>query len=130
LRIGRPSSRRRARGGFTLIEVMGALVVFSVAVLMVVGVSGATATQMRYAGIVSTLALRASERLDSLDAQSFAGLVFGEDEETLTVGGIEYRETVTVTRLTPLLAQVEIDLGPAGGAGPTYALRSYVGAIW
>lgn len=127
---GRSSGRRAARGGFTLIEVVGALVVFSVAVLMVMGVSGATATQMRYAGIVSELAVRASERLDSLDAEPFGALVFGEDEDTLTVSGIDYRRAVTLTRLTPLLAQVDIDLAPMDGAGPSYALNSYVGAVW
>jgi prepilin-type N-terminal cleavage/methylation domain-containing protein len=74
--LSRPSWAS-ARAGFTLIEVIGALVIFSVGVLMVIQVSGALGTQMRYAGIRSELAVHANQRLDSLHAEAFASVATG-----------------------------------------------------
>jgi len=123
-RHGRPPT-----AGFTLIEVVGALVIFSVGVLMVIRLSTATGTQMRYAGVSSELAVRAAERLDSLEAAPFASLVMGVDVDALSVSGLEYQRSVTLTRLTPLLARVDVILAPVG-AGPTYTATSYVGDTW
>ena len=72
---GRSWSRSRSSGGFTLIEVIGALVIFSVGVLMVIQVSGALGTQMRYAGARSELSTMAGERLDSLESLPIASLI-------------------------------------------------------
>lgn len=121
---------RRGRGGFTLIEVIGAFVIFSVGVLMVVRLSTATSRQMRYAGVASELAVRAAERLDSLDAEPFSSLVMGTDADTFTVMGLRYERSVTLTRSTQLLARVEIALTPVGGEGPTFTTTSYVAETW
>jgi len=115
--------------GFTLIEVIGALVIFSVGVLMVIRLTTATGTQMRYAGVSSELAVRASERLDSLEAAPFASLVMGVETDALTVSGLAYQRSVTLTRITPLLAQVEVTLTPVDD-GPSYAATSYVAEVW
>lgn len=117
------------RAGFTLIEVIGALVIFSVGVLMVIRLTTAMSSQMRYAGVSSELAVRAAERLDSLEATSFASLVMGIEADTLDVSGLAYQRNVTLTRITPLLAQVEVTLTPVE-EGPSYAATSYVGEIW
>lgn len=127
-------SRASARGsrrnaGFTLIEVIGALVIFSVGVLMVFRLTTASGTQMRYAGVSSELAVRASERLDSLDATPFSSLVMGVQTDALTVSGLAYQRSVTLTRITPLLAQVEVTLTPVED-GPSYAATSYLAGIW
>jgi prepilin-type N-terminal cleavage/methylation domain-containing protein len=123
-----PSGRGRA-GGFTLIEVIGALVIFSVGVLMVIRLSTATGLQMRYAGVSSELAVRAAERLDSLEAEPLASLVAGMDTDVLEISGLEYRRSVTITRITPLLARVEVTLTPVY-AGPSYAATSYLSETW
>lgn len=120
----------RKRDGFTLIEVVAALVVFSVGVLMVVRLSTASATQMRYAGVSSALALRAAERLDSLEAEPFASLTPGTDADTFLVSGLSYERVVTLTILTPLLARVEVALTPVDGQGPSLTTTSYVGETW
>ncbi|MDZ7778570.1 MAG: prepilin-type N-terminal cleavage/methylation domain-containing protein [Gemmatimonadota bacterium] len=132
MKVDRGVSRRAAlaREGFTLIEVIGAFVIFSVGVLMVVRLSTATGTQMRYAGIRSELAVRAAERLDSLDAQPSASLTMGADADTLTIMGLAYERSVTLTRVTPLLARVEIEITPVGGDGPTFRTTSYVAEAW
>lgn len=118
------------RGGFTLIEVVGAFVVFAVGVLMVIRLSTATSTQMRYAGISSALALRAAERLDSLAAEPFSSLVAGSDADVVVVSGLDYDRTVSLTRLSPLLMRVEVALRPRGSEGPTYQVTSYVSEVW
>ncbi len=118
------------RSGFTLIEVVAALVIFSIGVLMVIRLSTASSTQMRYAGVSSALALRAAERLDSLEAEPFASLSTGTESDTFVVSGLDYERVVTLTRLTPLLARVDVTLTPVDGQGPMLATTSYVSEIW
>lgn len=120
----------RHRSGFTFIEVVGALVVFSFGVLMVIRLSTATTTQMRYAGISSALALRAAERLDSLAAEPFASLTVGTDADIVVVSGLEYDRTVLLTQLTPLLMRAVVTLRPRGSEGPSYEVTSYVSEVW
>lgn len=124
---GRPSP---GRSGFTIIEVIAALVVFSVGVLMVLRLSSVSGVQMRYAGVSSALAVRAAERLDSLDAMPFSGLVMGVSADTLLVEGITYERRVTLTRVTPILARADVSLAPVGGAGPGYQATTYVSETW
>jgi prepilin-type N-terminal cleavage/methylation domain-containing protein len=123
-------SYARAASGFTLIEVIGALVIFSVGVLMVIQVSGALGTQMRYAGTRSALVVHANERLDSLEAEPFASVSTGTSLETLTVQGFEYECTVTVVQLTPVLKRIDVSLAATDGVGPSHSVTSYVGASW
>jgi prepilin-type N-terminal cleavage/methylation domain-containing protein len=123
-----PDSLRR--GGFTLIEVIGALVIFSVGVLMVVQLSGALGTQMRYSGAASELAGLAHERLDSLEAVPVASLTPGIFTDTLMVGGRTYERTVTVTTITPVLARIVVELESASGEGPSYDVTSYAAGSW
>lgn len=120
----------RRRDGFTLIEVVAALVIFSVGVLMVIRLSTASTTQMRYAAVSSALALRAAERLDSLEAEPFASLTPGPETDTFVVSGLGYERVVTLTSLTPLLARVEVTLTPVDGQGPTLTTTSYVAGAW
>lgn len=118
------------RGGFTLIEVVAALVIFSMGVLMVLRLSSASGTRMRYAGVSSALAVLATERLDSLDATPLATLVAGTSADTLVVEGIAYERAVTLTALTPILARVDVVLSPVGGAGPVHQVTSYLSEVW
>jgi len=117
-------------GGFTLIEVIGALVIFSLGVLMVMQVSGALGTQMRYAGASSELQVRVSANLDSLESLPFASLTPGSLADTLTIGGIEYQRTCVVTSVTAALKKIDISVVPTGGSGPSYSVTSYAAEPW
>jgi prepilin-type N-terminal cleavage/methylation domain-containing protein len=123
------SPSRRA-SGFTLIEVIGALVIFSVGVLMVMQTSGALGAQMRYAGARSQIVVLANERLESLETVPLASLSPGTVQDTITVRGIPYQRTVTVTAITPVLSRVDVSLVPIGTSGPSYAVTSYASAVW
>ncbi len=123
------SPRRRVRG-FTLIEVIGALVIFSMGVLMVIQVSGALGTQMRYAGARSEISVLANERLDSLEATPFDSIGTGTSADTLTVSGWSYQRQVVVTEITPVLYQIDVTVSPIGVPGPSYSATSYTSAVW
>lgn len=118
------------RAGFTLIEVIAALVIFAVGILMIMRVSGALTTQMRYAGTRSEIVALASERLDSIESAPFDSVTAGTTEDTVSVQGWSYRRRVTVSTLTPLLARIQVDLIRADSAGPSHSVTSYTSAVW
>ena len=89
--------------GFTLIEVIAALVIFSVGVLMVLQLTTALSRQMEYAATASELVVRSEERLDSLEALPFTSLVPGTTVDTITIHGVPYLRTAAVTSVTGLL---------------------------
>jgi prepilin-type N-terminal cleavage/methylation domain-containing protein len=118
------------KGGFTLIEVVGALLIFSVGVLMVIQVSGALGTQMRYAAIRSEIVVLTNERLDSLEAAPLASISAGTVADTVSVRGLSYERLVTVTSITAVLARIDVSIAPVEGAGPSHAVTSYTSAAW
>jgi prepilin-type N-terminal cleavage/methylation domain-containing protein len=118
------------KGGFTLIEVVGALLIFSVGVLMVIQVSGALGTQMRYAAVRSEIVVLTNERLDSLEAAPLASISAGTVADTVSVRGLSYERLVTVTSITAVLARIDVSIAPVEGAGPSHAVTSYTSAAW
>jgi Tfp pilus assembly protein PilV len=127
------TTRREPRStlGFTLIEVVGALVIFSMGVLMVVQVSGALGFRMRYAGARSEIVVFANERLDSLAAEAFTSLTPGTTTSTIATEGMAFDASVTITTMTPLLKRIDVSIAPtSGGEGPTHTVTSYASAAW
>lgn len=117
--------------GFTLIEVIAALLIFSVGVLMVIQVSGALTQQMQYAARSSEIVALAHERLDSLEATPFDSLASTAELDTLTVDGVPYIRTLFVTPITGMLKQLHVTLYPVvTGAGPVYSVTSYTSSEW
>lgn len=120
-----------SRGGFTLIEVIGALVIFSLGVLMVIQLSGALSAQMEYAAKSSELVARGQERVDSLEAVAFESLAVGTSQQGITVRGSSYTLTATVSTMTGVLKRIDVTLAPVtAGTGPSYSLTSYAAARW
>lgn len=120
-----------SRGGFTLIEVIGALLIFSVGVIMVLQLTGALTQQMEYAARSSELVARAQERLDSLEALPFDSITVGTRQDTLTVRGISYVRRATVTSVTGVLRRIDVSLAPQNvGEGPSYSATSYAATGW
>lgn len=122
---------KRPSRGFTLIEVIGALVIFSLGVLMVLQLSDALGDQMEYAATASEIAVKVQERLDSLEAEPFSSLSAGTGEDTMMVNGTSYTLTATISTVTALLYQIDVDMSPASGySGPTYSATSYSADSW
>lgn len=118
-----------SRTGFTLIEVIGALVIFAVGVLMIMQVSGALTTQIHYAGVRSAIAALAAERVDSIESAPFDSVDAGTVQDTVTVQGWSYVRRVTVTSVTPVLARIEVELVREDGLGPSHAVTSYTSGV-
>lgn len=123
-------SREHRTPGFTLIEVVGALVIFSVGVLMVMRAGGALSTQLRYAGVRSEIVVLVNEQLDSIEALPLASLSIGTTQDTLNVQGWMYSRTVTITAITAVLAKVEVAFAAIDGVGPSHGVTSYTSVPW
>ena len=123
-------SSTRRRGGFTLIEVLGALVVFSVGVLMVIQVSGALGIQIRYAAVQSEIVVLANERLDSLEAMPFDSLSAGLTADVTVVEGFTYGRSTEISKITPVLYLIVVTMTPSGTGAPSYSATSYKSAVW
>jgi prepilin-type N-terminal cleavage/methylation domain-containing protein len=119
------------RGGFTLIEVICALVIFSLGVLMVLKLTGALSKQLEYATKTSEVVARTQERLDSLEAVPFDSLSLGTRMDTVSVRGVPYVRTATVSRITGSLYQIDVRMAPTvAGRGPSISSQSYSAAQW
>ena len=121
---------RRSRGGFTLIEVIGALLVFSVGVIMLLGITSSLAARLEWSALDSLVAAEGQERLDSLDAVAYGSLTVGSDVDTLTLRGIAYRRTQTVTQFTALVRRADLVIEPIGGEGPTFEASVFSSGSW
>lgn len=116
--------------GFTLIEVIAALVIFSVGILMVMQVGGALSTQMRYAGTRSQIVVLANEQLDSIESMPFDSITSGTARDTVSVQGWSYERIVVVTSITAVLARVEVEMARVDSLGPRHSVTSYTSAVW
>lgn len=125
-----PWSFRKCSSGFTLIEVIAALVIFAGGVLMVIQFSGSLSAQMEWAATTSEIVVLAQERLDSLEAVPFDSLSVGSSITSVTVRGTSYSLTTTITLVTAILLQLDVSIAPAAGSGPSYATTSYAADNW
>ncbi len=121
-------------GGFTLIEVMAALLVFVMGVLMLLRLSAAMTAQLEYSGITSELVVIAHEQIDSLAATPFDSLLANTVAVDFKVGKqeIEYTRTVTVSLVNALLYQFDVDLSLKDTLawGPSYSVTTYSAGAW
>ena len=116
--------------GFTLIEVIGALVVFSMGVLMVVGLSGTLSVQLERAALRSELAVHGQERLDSLELLDYTGLAIGTTTSTTSTRGETYDWSITVSDSTVLMRHVAVTGIPQSGSGPSFVGSTFVDRSW
>ncbi len=131
---GEPCPPNSRCGGFTLIEVMGALLIFVLGVLMVLRLSAAMTAQLEYSAITSELVVIAREQIDSLAATPFDSLEAKTEKNDFKVGAveIEYTKTVTVSLVNPLLYLIDVDLSLKDTLawGPSYSVTTYSAGSW
>ena len=122
----RPNRKR----GFTLIEVMGALVVFSLGVLMMVQLTGVLSALLERAGLRSEIVVIGQARLDSLELIPYASLTLGVTVDTIQLRGTELVGTITTTQPSILLRQIDLSLAPGIPPGPSFSGSTYVPLVW
>jgi prepilin-type N-terminal cleavage/methylation domain-containing protein len=125
-------TRRRPRlGGFTLIEVMAALLVFSAGLIMLLSITRSLSRRLEWAALESLITAEGQERLDSLDAVAYPSLAVGSDVDTLTLRGVPYRRTQTITQFTSLVRRAVVTIEPLGSAaGPTFEATTFSSGAW
>jgi Tfp pilus assembly protein PilV len=125
-----PSGPAR-RAGFTLIEVIGAILIFSMGVIMVLQITSALSQRTEYAALGSTINVMGQQRIDSLQVLSYATVLVGTTTDTVTVRGIVYRRQLVVTQYSPLVKKLDFTLGPmVAGTGPTFDASTYLRDTW
>lgn len=121
---------RPCAAGFTLIEVIGAVLLLSIALLMVIQLSGSMGTQLERSAVRSQLTSLARESIDSLETLPFDSLDVGSGSDTVTVRGRSYTRSWTVSIHGPLLKTIQVDVDPVSGSGPGYSATSYSSGEW
>jgi len=118
------------RGGFTLIEVIAALVVFSLGVLMVLSLTGALSKQLTSAGLRSKVAVTVQNRLDSLQLVPYDSLTVGTLSDMVMLQGRTFIRTQRVLQTTPLVREAEVTVEAADGSGPRLTSSAFVIRSW
>ena len=129
---------RHARGGppeqetagFTLIEVIGAVVVFSAGVLMVAHLTGLLTLQMEWAATKSEIAALAQERMEELEEEPYDDLAVGTTADTVEIRGNDYIRTVVVTQYSALTKEIAVSVVPGEPPGPRFSASTYVNDSW
>ena len=120
----------KRRDGFTLIEVMGAMVLFTGGVLMVMNLATSLSTQLQRSGMITELSSLVREQVDSLEAEGYDGLTVSSTTASLTVRGVSYTLSRAVTNYSPLVRQITVTLEPTSGTGPNRGYTTYVVTPW
>jgi len=119
-----------AADGFTLIEVIGALVIFTMGVLAVVLVTDTLSVQMERAALRSELAVVGQERLDSLELVAYPDLIVGTTTSSASIRGETYTWSVTVSDSTAVIRHVAVTGIPYSGSGPSFSGSAFVDRSW
>ncbi len=128
--VGRHGVLGLSADGFTLIEVIGALVVFSLGVLAVINLTGTLSVTMERAALRSELAVAGQERLDSLELVDYPNLWVGTTTSSASIRGETYAWKVIVSDSTALLRHVAVTATPASGSGPSFSGSAFVDRSW
>lgn len=129
-RLGGGVRGPRGRGGFTLIEVMAALVIFAAGVLMAARLAGGLSVQVRQSGLRAAVVSATQERMEEMESLPFDELDPGSTVESLTIQGRAYERTTVVTDYAPRIRSIEVTVAPDGPEGPEESLLSYAWDPW
>jgi prepilin-type N-terminal cleavage/methylation domain-containing protein len=115
--------------GFTLIEVIGALVIFSGGVLVAMSLSRALTTQMSHATVRSEAMTLGRETLDSINAfVSFSQV--SSTTNNLVIAGRTYTREIEVDDVGPRMREVRVTILPPLADGPEFRGRTYLVQPW
>lgn len=134
--IGVASSEPRTQDrttGFTLIEVVAALVIFAAGILAAVNLAGSMAGQVEEAALRSEVVSATQERIAEMERLPYDSLLVavGTGTQSLTIQGRPYIRTTVITLFNPRTVSLEVTVAPdAGASGPSQTLISYAYEAW
>jgi len=123
---GRPFVRT-STGGFTLVEVMVALVILAVGALALTQLSLSVAALMQQSSAKTELIALAENRLESVVSRGYVNLAPAVELDTVSVRGRMYVRRVTITAPNARTREIEIDLSSRQDA-LRYSTLTYVSA--
>jgi len=115
-------------GGFTLVEVMVALVILALGALATTQVSLAVAVLMQQSTAKTELIALAENRLESVQARDYAALAPGVEVDTVLVRGTPYVRRITITAANARTRQIQVDLRSSAEDALSYSALTYVSA--
>lgn len=127
MRLGAGPRKQR---GFTLIEVVGALVIFAAGVLVLLSLTGVVSLRLNRSGQSTTVAVAVQSRLDSLQAVPYDSLPVGTSTDTLEILGKPFLRHHTVLQVTPLVKEIQVTVEPEDGRGPELTASGFVSRDW
>lgn len=114
--------QRGARAGFTLVEVLVALVVLTVGVLALAGATAVAVRQVILADVTTERAAALQSVIEGLRARPYDSVTAGFD----TVGTFRATWTVSSTQRSKVISIVTLGPGLASGAGTMPRLADQV----
>jgi prepilin-type N-terminal cleavage/methylation domain-containing protein len=114
-------------GGFTLVEVMVALVILTVGALALTQLALSVTVLMQRSTAKTELIAFAENRLESVQARDYSALRVGVEQDTVSVRGRPFVRRVTITAPNARTREIEIYLSSRYDA-LTYSALTYVSA--
>lgn len=124
---------RNEAAGFTLIEVVAALLVFAAGVLAALNLAGSLAEQVKASALRSEVVALAQERIEELERLPYDSLLvgLGTDDQDLTVQGLSYTRTTVISLFNPRTVALEVTVAPDGSvSAPSQTFISYAYEAW
>ena len=82
--------------GFTLIEILIAIIILSISLLALAGLMATTTQNTSFGGHITEAITLAQDRLEELRVTQWANIVTGTDTRTMGISGIVYTRTWNV----------------------------------
>ena len=114
-------------GGFTLVEVMVALVILAVGALALTQLSLSIAVLMQQSTAKTELISLAENRLESVQARDYADILPGVETDTVSVRGKAFIRRITITAPNARTREIVVDLHSSFDP-LTYNTLTYVSA--
>ena len=120
-------AKAASTGGFTLVEVMVALVILAVGALALTHLSLSITVLMKQSTAKTELIALAENRLESVQARAYSTIVPGVELDTVSVRGKPFVRRITITAPNARTRQIEVDLRSPNDP-LTYSTLTYVSA--
>lgn len=119
------------RRGFTLIEVIGALVIFTGGVLVAASLSRALTTQMSHATLRSEVTTLGRQTLDSISLLPYDSVAAGSPStDSPQLSGRTFTRTIEVSQDGVRTRRVEVTVESPLAGGPAFTGTAFVVQPW
>ena len=108
--VGNGNGRLASNGGFTLVEVMVALVLLAMGALAVTQLSLSVAMLMERSTAKTELITLAENRLEEVQSLDYDEIAVGVREDTVRVRGQPYVRRITITEPNPRMREIRVEL--------------------